>query len=596
MTEARRDSLTASTIGMAITLIAAAYGLVVLSFLVGTLAPSGEGPGPAFRTLDVTIAVALVVAGGITLAGGGPWRVAVLAGACALAWTGPIALSEPAASGAVRAVAGGLALLWPVLVLNLAGLSTAHGRLDPRRRVLLVALYASAGAIALLTWATYDPFYDPGCRGCGSVPAILDVPAGVRSVIRLSASVVVIAAGLALSWWSFRDLSARRRASDRLILAGSLLGGIAIVGEVALAAMTGSTRLTAVGAPADGPEAWLFGLLAVAMLTIVSGLVAATIALLQVRVRLRRIADEIQEAPPPGTLETALGLALGDPTLRVGYRRSDDGGYVAPDGNLFDGTGVDAGRLGTPILRGGTPIAIITHRADLDVGPLHDLRPSLLIALDNERLRATSLAHLRDLRASRARIVSVGDAERRRIERDLHDGAQQGLLAVSFDLRLAKHHAERNGDADRARRLGAAEAVCLAAVDELRRVARGVHPAVLTQAGLVAALHSLRDEAPIPMDVSADLSVRPPTATEAAAYQVVVDALADAALRGAHGLTVRIHGDADRLILDVADDGMTAAEPPVRIADRVGASGGEMSVARRPDGLGNVVSAVLPCA
>ncbi|MGK2850159.1 MAG: sensor histidine kinase [Candidatus Limnocylindrales bacterium] len=596
MTEARRDSLTASTIGIASTLIAAAYSLVVLSFLIATLAPSGGGPGPGFRTLDVTVAVSLVVAGGITLSGGGRRRVAVLAAACALAWTGPIVLSEPAASGAVRAVAHARTPLGPVLVLHLVVLSTANGRLDPRPRVLLVALSASAGAVALLTLATYDPFYDLGCRGCGSVPALLDVSASVRSVVRLSASVVGIASGLALSWWSFRDLSARRRSSDRLILAGGMLGGIAIVGEVTSAALTGSARLASVGAPADDAEAWLFGLLAVAMLTVVAGLVMATIALLQVRVRLWRIADEIEAAPPPGTLETAVGFALGDPTLRVGYRRSDVGGYVAPDGKTFDGTSLDAARHGTPILRAGTPIAIITHRADLDVSPLRELRASLLIALDNERLRATSLAHLRDLRASRARIVSVGDVERRRIERDLHDGAQQGLLAVSFDLRLAKHQAERNGDVDRARRLGAAEAVCLAAVDELRRVAKGVHPAVLTQAGLVAALHSLRDEALIPMDVSADLSIHPPTATEAAAYQVVVDALADAALRGAHGLTVRIHGDADQLILDVADDGTTAAEPPTNISDRVGASGGSVVARRGPDGRGNILSAVIPCA
>lgn len=596
VSEARRDSLTASTFGVAITLIAAAYGLVVVSLLVGTLAPSGGVAGPGFRLLDVTVVVSLVVAGGITLSGGGPWRVAFLAGACALAWMGPVLLSEPVASSGVRAAAHGLGPVWPVFVLHLVGLSAARGPLDPRRRGLLSTLYVSAVAIALLTLATYDPFYDPGCRGCGSVPALLDVSAGVRSILRQGAAVVGIASGIALLSWSIRDFRARRRAADRMITAGGMLGGIAIVGGIALAALTGSLGLAAVEAPADDAEAWLFGLLVIAMLMISAGLVIRMIDLLQIRVRLRRIADEIDEAPPPGTLEAALGIALGDAALRVGFRRSEDGAHVAPDGTLFDDTGGDAAPHGTPILRAGTPVALVTHRADLDVGPLRDLRPSLLIALDNERLRATSLAHLRDLQTSRARIVEVGDAERRRVERDLHDGAQQGLLAVAFDLRVARLSAERRGDPVLAQRMADAESIALLAVEELRRIARGVHPAILSQAGLAAALESLRDGAPIPVEVRAATREPVPPPVEAAAYRVAVDALADAVRRGARELALAIDGDGSRLVIEATDDGTTTDSPAVRISDRVGASGGTVVVGRRPDGHGNVVSAVLPCA
>lgn len=596
VTEVRRDSLTASTIGIAITLIAAAYGLSVLSILVGPIAPSGGTPGAGIRTLDVAIALSLVVAGGMTLLGGGPWRVAVLAATCAIAWTGVVFVSEPAASGAVRAIARGLTPLWPVLVLHLVALATTRSRLDERRRTLLVGLYLGAWAIAVVSLLTYDPFFDPGCRGCRSVPAVLDVPAGVRSSLRQVTGIVGIVSGVALAWRSATDLRTARRTSDRMTLVGGVIGGLAIAGIVITAARSGSIGDLAIVVPADAAGAWLVGLLAVAMLTISAGIMAATIALVQVRVRLRRITDEIEEAPPPGTLETALGAALGDPTLRLGYRVAEDDRYVAPDGARFAAPAADGARHETPIRRGGTPVALVDHRADIDVDPLRELRPSLLIALDNERLRAASLAHLRELRVSRSRIVDVGDAERRRIERDLHDGAQQGLLAVAFDLRLAKHHAERDGDLDRARQLSAAEAVALAAVDELRRVARGVHPAVLSQAGLVAALHSLSDEAAIPMEVHADLPTRPPMATETAAYQVVSEALADAVGRGAHEIAVRIHKGAEGLLLEAVDDGATTAQPPIRIADRVGASGGDVSVGALPDGHGNVVSVSLPCA
>jgi signal transduction histidine kinase len=220
----------------------------------------------------------------------------------------------------------------------------------------------------------------------------------------------------------------------------------------------------------------------------------------------------------------------------------------------------------------------------------------MLVALDNERLRAASLAHLRALQESRTRIVEVGDAERTRVERDLHDGAQQGLLAVSFDVRLARLNAERRGDVDQARRLEKAERISLEIVEELRRVARGVHPAILSQAGLSAALAALGDEASIPVEIRSELADRPPPQTESAAYHVAYAALTDATRRGAHEVTIRIRGDTNHVVLDMTDDGAVATEPAVRIVDRVGASGGHVSIARRPDGLGNVVTGVLPCA
>ena len=157
-------------------------------------------------------------------------------------------------------------------------------------------------------------------------------------------------------------------------------------------------------------------------------------------------------------------------------------------------------RVFTSLEQGGKRVAVIGHRPGLDPETLTaELGPSVLVALDNERLRAARLTQLRELRASRARVVAVEDAERRRIERDLHDGAQQRLLAILMDLRAAHQAASRDGEQASADALAEAEALAQAAIEELRRIARGIYPVVLGQAGLLPALRSLADEASVPL-------------------------------------------------------------------------------------------------
>ena len=223
-----------------------------------------------------------------------------------------------------------------------------------------------------------------------------------------------------------------------------------------------------------------------------------------------------------------------------------------------------------------------------------DGRPRLLLCgLDiTERLR-----HEDELRASRARIVEAGDAERRRLERNLHDGAQQRLVSLALALRLARGKvAEDPHGAEEL--LEAASSELTRALDELRELARGIHPVVLTERGLDAAVEGLARRSPVPVRLDT-LGERLPAPIEAAAYYVVSEALANAA-KYAQATTVGVRIDrADgRILVDVADDGIGGADPSHGtglhgLADRLEALDGTLSV-ESPDGGGTRIHAEIP--
>jgi PAS domain S-box-containing protein len=205
----------------------------------------------------------------------------------------------------------------------------------------------------------------------------------------------------------------------------------------------------------------------------------------------------------------------------------------------------------------------------------------------------------RELRASRARIVEAADTERRRLERNLHDGAQQRLVAIALRLRLAG--AAMNEDRDGARRsLDEVGEELNLALGELRELARGLHPAILTDRGLTPALQSLAGRAPIPVEITGVPEKPLPEAVEVAAYYVVAEALTNVA-KYAHAseAQVRVELEEDRAIVEVADDGLGGADPRggsgLRgLADRVEALGGRLDV-HSPKGSGTTLHAEIPC-
>jgi signal transduction histidine kinase len=222
-----------------------------------------------------------------------------------------------------------------------------------------------------------------------------------------------------------------------------------------------------------------------------------------------------------------------------------------------------------------------------------------LVAEENVRLDAELQARLDDLRDSRARIVQAGDAARRKLERDLHDGAQQRLVGLALDLRLAREKLD-DDPAAAAAMLDDASADLARATDELRELARGIHPAVLSDRGLEAAVESLAKRAPLPVEIDASLDGRLPGPVESAAYFVVSEALTNVVKHsGADRAAVGIWRDNGGLVVEVADDGSGGADPAGSglrgLADRVAALDGRLRV-DDPDGGGTLVRADIPLA
>jgi signal transduction histidine kinase len=321
------------------------------------------------------------------------------------------------------------------------------------------------------------------------------------------------------------------------------------------------------------------------------GLARGVLETRRTRAAVSRLAGELGEAPPPGMLRDALAVAAGDPALEVAY-------WLPGTRRLVDGRGkpVEApvpgrGRAVTPIVRNGRPVALVVHDAALLEGPAlgREIGSAARLAVENEQLQAEALAQLEDLRASRARIVETGDAERRRLERDLHDGAQQRLLALSYDLRLARAGAEAEGDQEHATLLASAGDEAQAALGELRELAHGIYPAILAEAGLAPALATLADEAPLPVELGEVPPERYGTPIETAAYLTVAEAIAEAAGRRATFVSVDVARENEQLVVQVRDDGAPGASALLNIADRVGALGGSLEV--RPYS----VRADIPC-
>jgi PAS domain S-box-containing protein len=219
-------------------------------------------------------------------------------------------------------------------------------------------------------------------------------------------------------------------------------------------------------------------------------------------------------------------------------------------------------------------------------------------AEDALRRREVEAARTEELRASRARIVAAADAARRKIERDLHDGAQQRLVTLALEVRMARARLAREPDsaAPFLERLGDELSE---ASRELRELARGIHPAVLTEKGLSPAIETLAARAPVPVEVVALPEERLPPVAEATAYFTVSEALTNVA-KYAHAshATVRLANEADALVVEVRDDGIGGASASTGsglsgLADRVGACDGSLSVTS-PPGEGTLVRAVLP--
>ncbi len=308
---------------------------------------------------------------------------------------------------------------------------------------------------------------------------------------------------------------------------------------------------------------------------------------------------DLEPGAPPARLRDALARALGDSTLQLAFRRPDGAGYLDTSGQVVDPARPAPGRAVTPVTEAsGT---VLVHDAGLDQEPqlVRLTAAAASMALEHARLQAEVQAQLEQVRASRARIVEAGDAERRRLERDLHDGAQQRLVTLSLALGMARDRAAA-ADPELGSLIESASKEAREALTELRELARGIHPAVLTETGLTGAIQALVERSPVATTIAAVPDRRYPAAIEATAYFVVSEALANVAKHArADGAQVMIRKFPGRLLVEVSDDGAGGARSEggsgLRgLADRVASVGGVLRVDSPPGG-GTRLEADIPC-
>jgi signal transduction histidine kinase len=309
---------------------------------------------------------------------------------------------------------------------------------------------------------------------------------------------------------------------------------------------------------------------------------------------------ELGRSMAPGELRGALARTLGDPSLQVAYRLPDTDTYVDLTGHQVGIPPQGATQAVTYVERSGQRIAAVVHDASLNDNPslVEAACAAAGLAMENERLQADLRARLEDLRSSRARIVQAADTERRRLERNLHDGAQQRLVSVSYALGLAE--SKLPADATAARSImDTARQELSQSLEELRELARGIHPAVLSSRGLGVAVQALAMTAPFPVDVMAPPG-RLPEPVEAAAYYLIAEALANATKHAnATSVQVAVSRIGQDLILQVHDDGRGGANISAGtglrgLADRVEALDGTLSVTSE-SGRGTTIRASIPC-
>jgi len=398
-------------------------------------------------------------------------------------------------------------------------LTFPKGRLTRSLDRALVAAAVVLGTVVEVAWLLFADSDEVVCGGCPDNALQLvrnDLLAeGILQVQRFSALVLSVLTVALFVSRSRRASPPQRRAAAPVLWTGAAMFAalaLTIVNDVA-------------GEPLGPGPNFMRGL--------VFGAVPVSVLAVLLRRRLARgavaeLVVEIGGGSAPVDLRDALSRALGDPGLQLAYWIPATESYVDAAGEPFRLPADDTGLVTTAVERGGEPVAVLVHDEALRDDP--DLVDSVCAAagmtLDNERLRAELLARLSELRASRARLVRATESERHRIERDLHDGAQQRLVSIAMALARAEWKLDKDpqaiGPALQEARQGLTQAMA-----ELRELSQGIRPAVLVERGLGAAIDDLARRSPVPVRLHLRLDHAVPTEVEAAAYFVASEALAN---------------------------------------------------------------------
>jgi signal transduction histidine kinase len=475
-------------------------------------------------------------------------------------------------------------------------LAFPSGRLPTRTERRIVA------AAYLLTTVCVFPLYlfaDPHSLGCSECPDNVVLVDDNKTLITTLGAVVNVVGAIVVGATLVVLVRRWRRATpaQRRLLVPVYSAGVAV------AILLIATVLFQAGGSSDTLTMALF-VAAMVPFTLVPYLFLATL----IRARMIQsgavgeLMGRLSETPRRGELRDALARALGDPTIELVYWLPDDRRFVDAAGQTYEPPHPRTGRSFTRVEHDGECVAAIVHDPVLmeeQREHVNAIGAAASLALENERLDAELRAKVDELRASRERMLQIGLEERRRLERDLHDGAQQRLVSMALNLRLARSQLREEPEAAEQLLEGAGEELD-AALDELRELARGIHPAVLSARGLDTALETLAHRAPVPVQIGRMPGERLPEAVELAAYYVVAEALTNVAkYAAATHATVDIERQNGRLVVQVADDGVGGADPSggtgLRgLADRLAVIEGRLEIDSEP-GRGTTVTARIPC-
>ncbi len=559
-----------------------ALGLVLASLTVPLVFDGGTVHGTAAAVLLVGVGFSAVGVGCAAAIRGGGTAFGLLLEAAGCLWF----VTQWNAPGVGSALMFSVGLVgwggFPAVAAH-AAIAYPSGRLGRRvdRASITAGYLILIGVVGLAPALLFDPAAG-NCRQCpdnllriGSAPTIVE---GLHGVGAALAALTTAALALVCVVRMARSSPAARRTTGLVLASATIL-------LTATAAMFARSVAPAT-VPLDDTTRMLSAVQGISLAALSCAVIAEWVRLRRARSRLARYALDIGKSPSAGELRDALAAELRDAGLEIAYPL-DDGRLVDAGGQPTARGG--PGRTTTAFVRNGGTVAVLTHRAGIadDRHLVEDVVSAAGLALDNERLSAQARAQVAELAASRLRIIEAGEAERRRLERDLHDGAQQRLVSLMLALRLARNMARTAEDGER---IDAAIATLREIVAAVRRVASGIYPSVLVEAGLRGGLAALAEDSPFPVRVRAVPVERLPGATEAVAY-LLVSALVPC---GAVTVTITPESVTDDQRCVRVDVGASALPDSLSdVEDRIAALGGSLSVTG-PAGQRSV-HAVLPC-